>query len=124
MILFLIVFKISYLNCKDFKKVKMFSNALNFIIRDYYVKNSIKFDIVVPDINAWKFAENVIQFMSPSIQLSPVRIRLIDGSKMDKIFLTSSSIIFLNTTDFFIDNQHKMKMQDIDYVKVRHFAII
>lgn len=112
------------INSNDFKKVKMFSNALHYIIRDYYVKNRIEFDILAADVDAWKFAENVIQNMSPSLRLTPVNISFIDGAQMKHINLTSSTIIFVNTTDFFVHHQNKIKIINIDYKKVRHFAVI
>lgn len=42
-------------------KVKAFSSAMNTIIKEFYMKNGIMFDIVVSDDSARKFCSEVIQ---------------------------------------------------------------
>lgn len=111
-------------NSHDVKKVKLFSNAITEMIRDFYIENSIKFDIVASDIDNWKFAAEVINNIRRSFGTEPVTISYVDVSKLDQINLTRSSIIFVESSDFYTQNEKKIQMKNFDYIKVRHFLVI
>lgn len=114
----------SHFGCNDLGKVKMFSKALDGIIKEFYIKNSLKFDIVAADVTNWKFASDVIQNTVKMFGCEPVAISYIDGTTLDQINLTKSSIIFFGTSKSLCLHADNMIMHHIGYTKVRHFIVV
>lgn len=112
-------------NCfNKFKKVKMFSKALSEIITKFYIKNSIEYEIIAPDIESWKFASNIIPNLAKDLCLRPTRIRFIDESNFNEINLTRSSIFLFESGSSYARILNMLKMHNIEYMKIRHFAVI
>lgn len=119
-----ICIKLSPSSCLGEKmRIKMFSEALKVIVRDFYAKNSMEFDIIAADMKAWKFASELIQNIAKPQQFQPVTISFVDWSKFYHINLTRSSVIFVESSAFYSRNINKIQMRNVDYVRVRHFVI-
>lgn len=74
------------LNCypvKNSKNVKIMASAVKGIIKDYYLRNSVEFDIIAADIENWKFASDVIETIAKCCFIEPVAISFLDRSKLD-----------------------------------------
>lgn len=111
-------------SCSDIRKVKIFSNALEAIIRDFYVSNSIDFDILASDMSSWNFASSVIENSAKIIHSGLVTLSYVDGSELQQINLTRSTIIFVGSNSFFGQIEEKIIMHNIDFMRVRHFVVI
>lgn len=61
-----IINMISCNGSNELKKVKLFAQALNEIITDFYMKRAMVFDIVAADIRSWQFAADVIHYLLQS----------------------------------------------------------
>lgn len=118
LVLILLSIALVSVKCSDRKRVKMFACALSGIIKDFYLKNSIEFDIIAPDIQSWKFALNVIQIIAKDLKSAPVMINFIDGLNVKQINLTKSTIVIVGSDRFYGQNEKKMVKHNIDYIKV------
>lgn len=104
--------------------MKIFSKALSEIITKFYIKNSIEYEIIAPDIKSWKFASKIIPNLAKDLCLKPTRISFIEESKSKEINLTRSTIFFLESGLSYARIYNKLKMLNIEYMKMRHFAVI
>lgn len=69
----------------------MFSIALNGIIKDFYRKNLVKFDITIAvDFDNLKFASDVIQNVAKNWGPHSITISCIDGDQLDEINMMRS----------------------------------
>lgn len=107
--------------CMSFKKVKMFSKALDSIIKDFYIKNNLKFDIIVADRKGLKFASEVIENLSKSSKSEPLTITF---TELNDLVFKRSAIVFFGTCSFFYRNINRLNIFNLDYVRIRHFAVI
>lgn len=102
----------------DQMKVKTFSNALNTIVRNYYVKNSVKFDFLIYGKKSEKFASAIITNI---MKLNPevVSSELIFLSALDNkdITLQHSMIIFVNSFDHLQQIRQLIIMTNIDFME-------
>lgn len=105
------------------KKIRVFSAALDAIVKDFYIKNSLKFDIVAADVKSWKFAGAVIQNIAKKNHADTIQISFIDLTNLNHLNLSRSTIIFLESDSFSSENLRKINIFNVDYMRVRHFIV-
>lgn len=105
-------------------KIRVFSAALDAIVKDFYIKNSLKFDIVAADVNNCNFAGSVIQNIAKKNYAVTNQISFIDLTNLNHMNLSRSTIIFLEGDSFSSENLRKINILNVDYMRVRHFIVI
>lgn len=124
-ILILISYVSSFNSSKDVQ-IKLFSNALNSIITNHYLKEKLGFDFLVSDRKCSEFASAIItNVIKNNLQLlDPYTIQFIDEARTKEIELSRSTIIF-SEQDFTINRMlGKVKMKNIDYLKFHHYIVV
>lgn len=108
-------------------KAKVYSRAVRSVIKKFYSKNSLQFDIVTIGNDTWKFSADVIEniFIKQSC-IEPTRITFTIGQNLTDSFikLNKSSIIFVKSLDFFAKGAEKLRTKFFDYERFRHFIVI
>lgn len=108
-------------------QVALFSEALNGIVKGYYVKNNSSLDFLIANNKASNiFASAVItNIMKVNAHLiGPVTISTFDDSKNDKINLSRSTIIFVDQYSTTGRLLSRAKMDNADTMRFQHYEVI
>lgn len=109
---------------KSSTDVKSFSNAVNVILKEFYMKNNLRFDFLLIGEKNWTFPREIISnVMKSSHELSPVEIHS-KRKKTLRIRLNRSTIIFLESAENVTMLNNKIRMNNKAYMKFQHFVII
>lgn len=107
--------------------IKSFSNAINLLVNESYLKNSMNFDYFVYDKSegksCQKFALEIIENIRNKLKNLPSSEIMIMNKLSGSIKLKRSTLIFLcSVEDLRIVNQ-KIKMPNINHVDFQHLVI-
>jgi hypothetical protein len=106
------------LNAND---VKSFSNALNVIVKEFYIKSNLTFDIFLIDEYS-NFPKDVISNVLKSNPDISVQIR--HKHLKGYIRLKRSTIIFLDSTKNSEKLNERIKMGNLAYMKFQHTIVV
>lgn len=112
----------------EMTSVKEFSEGLVSFISSYYSREALKrLDFVILDQKCVQFAAEVITHVQKNLfynESSSISIRNIDGKKVEKIDLETSSIIFIELDISFKEFEQKFNYKGFDHFTSHHLVIM
>lgn len=108
----------------DSDLVKSFSNALNFIVKEFYLKNDMKFDFLIFGKKCEKFSFGIISnLMKSNRGINSIEIKLEQVRSNASIPLIRSTIVFIESFERYAEYHRRVSMENVDYVKFQHILV-
>lgn len=114
-------------NETESKLVKSMSNALNVIVKEYYLKNNMTFDFVIFGENCTTFGQDIItnvMISNPGITgVGSIEMRLEKWNSTERIILKRSTIVFIESFGHYEWWYLRVGMANTDYMKFQHILV-
>lgn len=110
----------------DLQSTKTFSNALNVIVKKFYLENNIKFNFLIYGEQCESFAYDIISNVmqsNPEIESSEIKLEKEHSNKSAKITLMRSTIIFIESFQSYPSYFDRIEMSNTDYLKFQHILV-
>lgn len=123
-VVFFLIKSIISSSSEEGKLTKTYSNALNVIVKEYYLKNDMKFDFMIYGKECKTFSYDIItNVIKSNPQIGSIEVKLLKVDSLEKIHIKRSTIFFIESFKQYLDLFSRVRLNNTDLMEFQNIVV-